>query len=62
MPAPQKAMLYEAAKANFTAKQIPLPTDWEQPNDQFPDAFPASELSVTPNSPTNLLLRSIQKL
>jgi hypothetical protein len=54
MPAPQKSMLYNAAKTNFSAKQIPLPTDWEQPNEQFPDAFPASELSVAPNSPTNL--------
>ena len=54
MPAPQKAMLSQLAKMNFIAKQIKLPTDWQQPNDQFPDAFPASELAVPPNSPMNL--------
>ena len=54
MPAPQKSMLSQLAKVNFTSKGIELFTDWEEPGDQYPDAFQESEKTVPPNPPTNL--------
>ncbi len=54
MPAPEKAMLAQLTKVNFTAKAIKLPMDWKQPGDQYPDAFQPSERNAPPNPPTNL--------
>lgn len=58
MPAPQKVMLAELAKANFIAKNIKIPTDWSYPGDQFPKAFSLTELFYIPNPPTNLFLEA----
>ena len=54
MPAPQKSMLAQLAKANFISKGIKLPMDWSQPGDQYADAFAFSERIVAPNVPMNL--------
>lgn len=54
MPAPQKAQLAQLAKTLFSGKQIALPIEWQRPNEQFSDAFAASELITAPNPPTNL--------
>ncbi len=54
MPAPQKSLLTQLTKVNFDSKQIKLPTDWQQPGDQYPDAFAASERAVAPNPPMTL--------
>lgn len=54
MPAPQKAMLAQLAKLNFSGMQIALPTEWKAPGEQFSDAFAPSELVAPPNPPTNL--------
>ena len=54
MPAPKKEMLAQLAKMNFISKNIKLPQEWEQPGDQYPDAFDPSEKSVAPNTPMNL--------
>jgi hypothetical protein len=58
MPAPQKSLLAELAKANFISKGIQLPMDWAQPGDQYPQAFQPAEKMVAPNSPTNLFRES----
>lgn len=58
MPAPQKSMLANLAKLNFTSKGLKIPTDWAQPGSQFSDAFAASERAVAPNSPTNLFMQA----
>jgi hypothetical protein len=54
MPPPNKSMYAQMAKMLFAAKAIPLPQDWSQPNNQFSDAFSASERTAAPNPPTNL--------
>ena len=54
MPAPQKDMLSQLAKANFLSKGINLPVDWSQPGEQYSDAFDPSELTAAPNSPMTL--------
>lgn len=54
MPAPQKAMLAELTKINFISKNIIIPTDWQYPGDQYPQAFTPWELFFPPNPPTNL--------
>lgn len=54
MPAPQKDMLSQIAKANFISKSIKLPMDWTSPDDQYNEAFQDDEKSVTPNPPTTL--------
>lgn len=54
MPAPQKEMFVQLARANFLSKGIQLPLDWSEPGDQYSDAFKPSERDVAPNSPLNL--------
>lgn len=54
MPAPQRVVLAELAKANFIAKDIKIPTDWSFPGDQYPKAFSWRELFYLPNPPSNL--------
>jgi hypothetical protein len=54
MPAPQKDMLSQLAKANFLSKGINLPVDWSQPGDQYSDVFEPSELMAKPNLPMTL--------
>lgn len=54
MPAPQAAMLSNLAKLAFKAKDIKLPTNWEEQGDQYPDAFEPGERSVPPSPPMNL--------
>lgn len=58
MPAPQKAMLTELAKVNFISKNIKIPTEWQNPGEQFPRAFSLTELFVPPNPPTNLFIEA----
>mgnify|MGYP000200464350 CR=1 FL=1 len=54
MPAPQKSLLAETAKAIFISRGIQLPMSWSQPGNQYPQAFQPAERAVAPNSPTNL--------
>ncbi len=55
MPAPVKQMMAELSKVNFLSKNIQVPVKWEQPGEQFDDAFSSSEKQVQPNTPMNLL-------
>ena len=54
MPAPQVTLFSNLAKLLFLARGIQLPTDWQDPGEQYPDAFQDSEKQAPPNLPTNL--------
>ncbi len=54
MPAPQQQIMADLARSNFVSQNIQVPENWEQPNDQYDDAFSPSESEASPNSPINL--------
>lgn len=55
MPAPQASLLAQQTKTLFAAKQKELQEGYEEPTDQFDDAFAITEQIAIPNAPTNLL-------
>ena len=54
MPAPEKRIMAEMAKTIFRAKGLALPGSWQQPDQQYADAFALEEKQVQPNAPLNL--------